>query len=159
MGYIWDTIFGNDTTPKPEPVLVKSPDAFDHTEYKELCGQAGFHPYNALSRHGSENSKLKFELFLAENGIGVYDDHKVTEYMRRICPPGMTWDWLEVDRYTELIPKPVILTMIKIHKEFISAQFMISRIVQDPKADPFLRVSYLGNHYIIERWDEPGYRS
>lgn len=65
-------------------------------------------------------------------------------------------EWTPLARYTQAIPSPVIDTMIWVKEEFPSATFSISEVKRYP--DPFLMVTLHGREYIIEKWDEPGYR-
>lgn len=80
--------------------------------------------------------------------------------------------------YTKPIPDVVIMTIQKIRDAFPTSIFEVTDIVQMPKPDPFLRVGLVDDgmwsgwsdgietnvnfqtieSFIIERWDEPGFR-
>lgn len=78
------------------------------------------------------------------------------EPLRRALPHG---SFQTETVYAHSIPLPVLLTMKTIVSQFPDAQFYASDYeVQRP--DPFLAVTLPGveDLFIIERWDEPGFR-
>jgi hypothetical protein len=63
--------------------------------------------------------------------------------------------------YSKPIPFPVLLTAEKLIDKFGTRVCLeVSDIYTVPKADPFLSVRATGSpkRFIIERWDEPGFR-
>ena len=77
---------------------------------------------------------------------------------------GMDWireKPIRAKLYAKPIPLPVLRTVETIALKFPSAQFYVSddhhRRLNVVK-DPFLMVRCAGKDYIIERWDEPGFR-
>lgn len=147
-------------------------DRFDEGEYLELSQRAGFSGARAaLSAQQAERDKARhiqaLRECLAENGICVYDNAKVERYMNSITPPDHRWYWLPLSSsssvylreiYTKPIPKAVLLTMMKIREAIPQAEFEVTDIQEMPKGDPFLRVGLHRQWFIIERWDEPGFR-
>lgn len=90
-----------------------------------------------------------------------------------------TINGMKAPMYSKPIPDAVILTIQKIRDAFPTSVFQVTDISQIPKGDPFLRVSLeeagswsgwstgFGDinmqfdpqeSFIIERWDEPGFR-
>jgi hypothetical protein len=73
---------------------------------------------------------------------------------------GLSWrlavEWTPLPKYTHPIPDPVLETIEGVAGEFDKAQFFISEVKEYP--DPFLMVKLCDKEFIIERWDEPGYR-
>jgi hypothetical protein len=168
-----------------------------------------------LSKVDAIQKRNEFRAFLSENGICVYEHGKVASYMASITPDGYTWVWKYAagplddkigkgNRYSQPIPMPVLMTMATIREKYPEAIFEVTEIVQQPKLDPFLRVSVASSeitrsgpeggeigdwsqsldiqrlnqlsqfqgsgrqhsptgiaredYFIIERWDEPGFR-
>jgi hypothetical protein len=71
--------------------------------------------------------------------------------------------WPEATPYDKPLPLPVLLTVKEVSAEFPTARFYVSDEVhsyehRDPVLDPFLLVVVETERFIIERWDEPGYR-
>lgn len=187
----------------------------DKREYMEIAAKAGAVGVVDQLKGEYEREKAKtdaaerrneFRSFLSENGICVYESVKVNAYMTSITPSGYCWVWKYAagpmidkvsSRYSQPIPLPVLMTMTKIREKYPEATFEVTEIVQQPKLDPFLRVSitrpmrdgkysvtesnqefaasmqfasymngstfsYTGiptqDYFIIERWDEPGFR-
>jgi hypothetical protein len=66
---------------------------------------------------------------------------------------------VSADVYNKPIPMPVMLTIDRIESLYPSARFYVSDI-RDVK-DPFLAVTVDGadTFFVIERWDEPSFRS
>lgn len=150
------------------------------TDYAELAAMAGFKGFKILQAqeqklaHQTRTIAL-FRNFLAENGICVYPADKVRKYLNRIKP----WDtdvrwvglnggtlnghftdytyWDQQVGYSKKIPKPVLITMAKIKEAFPNVSFWVSDF-SVPDADPFLAAQIEGEFFIIERWDEPGFR-
>lgn len=131
-----------------------------------------------------ENERRKFRRFLSENGVCTYDRDAVHKYLKSICPKGhdIMWRSLTSDAkmldddmrfrnlynslsfvayrpgvYKSIIPEPVLMTIEKIKSAFPDAEFYVSTFDM-PKEDPFLAVLYANHGWIIERWDEPGFR-
>jgi hypothetical protein len=136
----------------------------DVKEYEQLAYRAGFtNVRQALLQYQRQQQTVALRQFLAENGIGVYAERRVRRYMHSIMKWSQTFRWQDVSAYEQVIPEPVLMTMAKIREAFPSAIFEVtiveSRHLVD--ADPFLRVRLQGNPewFIIERWDEPGFRS
>lgn len=102
---------------------------------------------------------------LKEEGIQVFHRVKVEQYL---TDKG-AWKWYKLrncDRedslfplYTELVPWEVLVTVEKLLARIPDAHFLVAALEKDP--DPFLGVGSMkeGCFYIIERWDEPGFRS
>lgn len=110
--------------------------------------------------------------FLREEAIQIYNRRKVEGYLTK----KGEWKWYalrEIDQptvssagdsmkwplYRNLIPWEVLTTVEKITAKFPNAQFLVAALKEDP--DPFLGVHIPEDQesfYIIERWDEPGYR-
>lgn len=183
--------------------------------YESLAKSIGWGGATAAIRMETRPQRLyKFRQFLAENGICVFDEKRVREYMdaevakvnkgKRQMPQtatAMTWAMLPSTVYEDLkhwvwvplgprsatpaeqsvltprmfsvafftgssaptsyekpIPIPVLMTAKTIKDEFPDATFEVTDIVNVPKPDPFLAVVYEGQRFIIERWDEPGFR-
>lgn len=64
--------------------------------------------------------------------------------------------------YIKPIPLPVLLTAQKIREVTPSATFYVSDEIHEhdiePVRDPFLAVQIGADFFIVERWDEPGFR-
>lgn len=68
--------------------------------------------------------------------------------------PFNLWDF-----YERAIPFPVLATIDRIQQRIPEAMFLISDIVSATDPDPFLAVTMPRCPlYVIERWDEPGFR-
>lgn len=154
--------------------ILRVPDEFDEAAYLKLAEKVGFDGATlavaqARQQARSAATNVAFRDFLAENGITVYKESRVNWYMNSITPSGHRWLWAQVkapsDRYqpnayTKPIPLAVLLTMEKIVDAFPDARFEVTDITEMPKGDPFLRVHVSGGDwFIIERWDEPRFRS
>lgn len=172
--------------PIRKPVEIESADPItadlDIEQYEALAKKAGFvRARHAIKENFKRSEVLRFRRFLAENGICVYDPWRVEKYMDSITPRKHIWRWLDTDResgadedprinpavvgfidlrplYSKPIPEAVLLTMARIRAEFTGAWFQVTDITEQPKGDPFLRVILHDAWYIIERWDEPGFR-
>lgn len=143
----------------------------DQVEYLALAKKAGFERgeyaiQSANDDHAEHTKVSALRNFLAENGICVYQERAVDRYMNSITPRDHEWNWTWVNsshhhqaRYVKPIPVAVLLTMIKIREAFPNVLFQITDITRMVKGDPFLRVGFNGTWFIIERWDEPGFRS
>ena len=151
------------------------------TDYAKLALDAGFGGYYAVQRECEKQARLaRFRAFLAENGICIYDFKKVRKYLRRLCPSDRQQVWCGFDGnildadltndswakrhydriggYTKPIPEVPLMTLAKIRAEFPQAVGYVSDFLEVPKGDPFLAVMFEGAFFIIERWDEPGFR-
>jgi len=62
--------------------------------------------------------------------------------------------------YAKPIPFPVLRTIDELRTKFPGATFWVSDEAQKVARsfDPFLLVRFHGQQFIIERWDEPGFR-
>ena len=151
-------------------------------DYAKLAQDAGFDGYYAVHHEHVRQTKLfEFRKFLAENGICVYDAKKVRKYLWRLCPSGKSVVWCglcgdlrnskfgsiggftaqayrEGGGYAKPIPEVPLMTLARIRVEFPQAEGYVSDFVDVPKGDPFLAVRYEDEFFIIERWDEPGFR-
>jgi len=160
--------------PKKEPLAeAKTATGFtaeDRSEYLKWAKKAGFsHADVAVAILDREVDEAKLRQFLAENGICVYDEKRVHRYMDSITPSYKTWGWHRLEHredeassngcYTKPIPLPVLMTVAKIREAFPEARFWVTDIAEIPKGDPFLSVGVGEERFIIERWDEPGFRS
>lgn len=129
----------------------------------------------------------ELKAFFAENGITVYPLEKVDAYLREKVrtetkSEGHVWVWRPLRErdgvvnqqsrfsgyghgdgqervYAKPIPLPVLMTVKKIQDAFPEAQFHASDYAVR-KPDPFLAVMIPGwfELFVIERWDEPGFR-
>lgn len=141
---------------------------FDEDEYRRLAGSVGFHPGAAISERKREQEKRRFREFLSESGICVYPEGRVNDYMNAAALKlahaagreswTATWRWINISIYEEAIPAPVLMTAAKIRAVFPNTNFEITEIKLAPKGDPFMSVMHAGVRYIVERWDEPGFR-
>lgn len=129
---------------------------------------------------------LRLRRAIRDAGLHCYDSNEVVEFLDKKL--GGRWEWMPLryedkwnvnsrslggDLFTETkarnvrisfqiyegaVPYPVLLTVKTIAKEVQEARFFISGIPR-PQGDPFLAVSNgFGDHFIIERWDEPNFR-
>lgn len=131
----------------------------------------------------------KLEKFLHEHAIQIYDLAAVEKYMdkkgewcwyplrakdcvetkdhvwriTRSTPhkyPG-SYGYQDNHQYDKPVPFPVLLTVKAIHDHFgEDALFLVAAPAQHP--DPFLGVmqrSNFGRLFVVERWDEPSFRS
>ncbi len=149
--------------PKKQTIDIgDEPEAFSEAEYMELAKKAGFHrAIVAIDKEKVRTVTRKLRRFLAANGITVYNDNRVNTYMNSITPTNHRWRWNEVNgsgNYSEPIPQAVLMTMAKIREAFPSVLFEITEIYDVPKGDPFLRCGIGEEKFIIERWNEPGFR-
>jgi hypothetical protein len=168
--------------PVRQPVTVAAdPDREYLTEYRRIAQKVGYR----CSEVETRVSKAELLEFLQAEGIGVYNYKAVEEYMNGLVAKEnyanrgwqtFTWIWASLrakDRsfnlatlsqpstYEKPIPFPVLLTIEKIADRFgDKVNLFVSDIVNVPKPDPFLAVSVAGDKekYVIERWDEPGFR-
>lgn len=172
---------------------------FNEAEYRELAKSVGWTGCEAAISMELRPLRLyEFRKFLAVNGICVFDEKRVREYMdeqvaqvnkkipkRRDGLDGRKqWVWspldgqpeqaqssnqwttfmsigadfVRVSRYEKPIPLPVLMTAKTIKDQFPNATFEVTDITNVPRPDPFLSVLYEGERFIIERWDEPGFR-
>lgn len=129
-----------------------------------------------------------FKALVPRAGLRIYNRPEVQEYLhcKYSVPVGnvtgyVHWGWRPlraVDRgvgkatrsengvvqrgaeiYAKPIPFPVLLTVKAVRDACPSAQFFVSDEMQAEKIpDPFLLVVVAGEEFVIERWDEPGFR-
>jgi hypothetical protein len=130
----------------------------------------------------------QLEQVIQEETLGIYDYGKVTAFLESQCArlnkgrssgqARFEWNWHPVkeyknkypwgvawlpnqstDLYNKPIPTVVVQTMERILSRFPDAMFYVSDI-QGFK-DPFLAVTVYraDKMHVIERWDEPGFRS
>lgn len=156
------------------------PDGCDE-EYRALARELG------VGTIEMQNGEL--EQFLADNFIEVYPLEKVVAYMDALCKKQdeqrggwgrTTWDWyplrdVDVDplplrelgnakntRYAKPVPMPVLQTVKRIADVFKdSVRFCVTDC---EVKDPFLLVGIktpggVFKIHVIERWDEPSFRS
>lgn len=73
---------------------------------------------------------------------------------------GLTFglDMAATPVYQKPVPMPVLETISKVRGAFPDAECFVSDIVAEKRPDPFLMVRYGGQEFVIERWDEPGFR-
>ncbi len=131
-------------------------------------------------KHGLGTDSTRHELlkcFLRESCIDVFPIDKVTAYMDAQFG-GAGWRWYRAqvsetrlnDRwgsrvalYDMPVPLPVLLRIDQIMAKFPDAMFEIAAKGREHPvdADPFLsvRLSASQERIVIERWDEPGFRS
>jgi hypothetical protein len=157
------------------PVAVAAPRAEADEEYLGLAQELG------ISSAAVDRERLL--RILEDEGIPIYDPEKVNKWMDHKTPQGKTWKWfpvrskdlvpslfdlgtrmqrLGVGTYRHRIPMPVLETIAKISHRMEEAVFFITDY-EDKRPDPFLAVSTksmasAGELFIIERWDEPGFR-
>lgn len=135
-----------------------------------------------------ERGQSTLARYLAENSIPVYSQEAVERYMdkkgywawfplrKADMPPTAGNIWVlkrktptnyaslygasKATQYQEAVPYPVLLTVESIVEKFgKDALFLIAALDEHP--DPFLACmlhSEFGRMFIIERWDEPGFR-
>lgn len=129
-------------------------------------------------KNGIDTITSRYELlkcFLRESGIGVYPRDKVTAYMNS---QFRHWRWFKLKAddhvthedgypqrrvYLEPIPLAVLMRIDEIFAKFPDAIFEIAAEEDSLSlhSDPFLSVR-LADHQeriVIERWNEPGFRS
>lgn len=153
--------------------------------YSELAQRAGFANWRqAIEGSTQEKDARDFRRFLAAEGICVFETEKVFAYLLKIRPEGKEIIFHRVNAsgfmqlmkyvgltplmtalsdlartcYAKPIPEPVLMTMATIRERYPRADFFVSDFVDVPKGDPFLAVRYADQFFIIERWDEPGFR-
>jgi hypothetical protein len=162
----------------PERHAVAEPDGPDAT-YLALA--AKLHVGNAAIL------EAKLERVLHAEMIPVYEYAKVTAYLDHLVAKRnyeevnvkgpwfrSEWSWFSLRKgehkgireakvvkpvYQGAIPLPVLMTIDKIQSQLPEARFFISQVKEVP--DPFLAVSVPGSEklWVVERWDEPGFRS
>lgn len=148
----------------PEPVsAVDVEQEIDENEYRKLAQRAGFFGVEQVLKQRAAVAKSHaLRNFLAENGICVYPEDQVWRYMNSVTPSDQIWRWTWLGDYYKPIPEAVLMTMAKIQEAFPNdLVFEVTDIYAMPKGDPFLRVRISGTaeSFIIERWDEPKFRS
>lgn len=152
--------------------------SFDE-EYQKLADELGL-----AVDHGEE---AKLRAAVVDAGVGNYDRGDVDRYMRSIAK-SRVWVWRPLrkadvgkinklgDRnvfthgtvtggtpYAHPVPMPALLTVKQISEKCPSALFFVSDYAAQ-RPDPFLMVTTeqlfeKDVYFIVERWDEPGFRS
>lgn len=181
-----EAISGVNTLPRVQnlPTPEKSPLANVTTvdaEYLALAGELGIESPAVL--------QARLETFFAEEHIEVYPLDKVAAYMQNLAlkesTPGnrLVWVWkplrqqdalnggagpgfpptggsISAALYPKAVPFPVLLTVKRIMERFGAAVKFFVSDYEVRKPDPFLMVTAPGlPQYVIERWDEPAFRS
>lgn len=142
---------------------------------------------NKLGLAGS-TKLLTVELaeWLKKNGYSAYPIESVDKYMRskvrEAGRSGIAWRWVPLRKlqaravkdggysnehfYENTVPVEVLMTVEKIFNHFgDQVVFEVTDVYSRPSrrsidADPFLAVRAPGGQrFILERWDEPGYRT
>ena len=136
-------------------------------EYQRIASKVGF---------ASKEARVKVREadlveWLQAEAMPIYDYQTVKAYLDGIVArcnaenypnSKVGWKWILVVQYGTLdkpIPMPVLMTMEKVVDRFgSSVEMSISEITKYP--DPFLSVHVPGSErrFVIERWDEPGFR-
>jgi hypothetical protein len=148
-------------------------------QYIALADSIGFTP--------TASSLEKLKMVLSGEGIEVYNYTAVSKYLDSKHPceersdfggwswvplrgddmnknfMGSNWQNRAIDNtrvYQEAVPLPVLMTVKKILDRVPEAVFFVSsQRRQRPHGDPFLMVAVPGSQgYVVERWDEPGFR-
>ena len=168
--------------PKPEPLVLE--DVQEHEAFVEqhvaLAQKLGVKTW-----HKPNQSLAKI---LIELGIKVYDTAKVERYMDskgywgwfplrqqdKVSPPeergiervtphrhATLYGGMKREQYDKVVPLAVLLRVEQFLEKLPSARFLVAAL--DTHPDPFLGVldrddPNNNRAYIIERWDEPGYR-
>jgi hypothetical protein len=125
----------------------------------------------------------RIEQALSEENIQVYNNQDVTTFLDHKLGP--TWVWaglrpIDVEHlkgwhydvpkvrvvnfgskpYSEAVPLAVLLTVQKILTHVPEAHFYVSAVAEPDDEDPFLAVvNQSSKMFVVERWDEPGFRS
>ena len=132
---------------------------------------------------GGELERVRFEAYLRDAGLRVYDADQVRVFLtsqygrkpwafrplREADRPNVARWWDDskpngsiqagLHCYEKAIPYPVLLTVERIVAKFTAAKFYVSdERRKSDVSDPFLLVLIDAREYIIERWDEPNYR-
>ena len=163
--------------PEPQKIIVSDTSEYDGNDaaYAALAAKARFVGYQKVRESAEmDRQNSQFEGFLAENGICQYDIRTVRKYLNKICPTGYTVIWVGIDGgalftdftryarhyspYAKPIPDVVLMTIVKIRENYPKSEFFVSDFARIPKGDPFLAVKVNEKFYVIERWDEPGFR-
>jgi hypothetical protein len=176
-------LLGHQSTTEPEDVEAPAPENVEKLavdeEYMKLAQELGL-----AVDHGEE---ARLRAAVADAGVGNYDREKVDLYMRSMAKNNV-WVWRPLrkvdvgklnqdgDRdvvlhgavtggqsYQHVVPFAVLTTVKQISEKFPEALFFISDYAA-PRPDPFLMVTTKDLferdiYYIVERWDEPGFRS
>lgn len=168
---------------EPAAVAVavsESLDAEFTEQYRSLAADLGL---NAQALDSE-----RFKGFISERGLTVYSRPQVDEYLHHkyALPKSnvtslVQWGWRPlraVDQvkghadakngvvqrgatpYSKPIPYPVLLTVKDIRDSFPSARFYVSDEMHAERIpDPFLLVEIGGESFVVERWDEPAFRT
>ena len=163
--------------PRPTPV---APSTDIPANYQALALRIGAKALAQESKIIKE--RAGFRAFLSENGIAVYEMEAVRKYLNKMRPWFHRVVWIGLndmdiwddsftgylgtfwDGYRKPIPEAVLLTAAKIRDEYSvdDAKFYVSDFMRRRRPaiglDPFLAVRHQNEFFIIERWDEPGFR-
>lgn len=159
-----------------ESLIEQTPEGRE--EYLRLSQRAGGtyqKPYNY-------EKETKFLRFLQEHEIVVYPYDQVKAYMNDLMKQlnwgtfargfntffghKFEWYWLKATNadsdgwilYKKAIPVHALRKMALLREEYgTEVTFHISDY-SVTRPDPFLRVTFLNQYYIIDKWDEPGFK-
>jgi hypothetical protein len=167
------TLFSEDVV--PQPIVIEQASQCDE-EFLQISKRLGI---NTIPLQMMELAEAVRGL-----GIGLYEYETVTRYLdalvKRAQPsftpwPRLEWNWHPIrdtkrfvpdvpehvsrSVYNKAIPIPVMLTIERIEAKFPKALCYVSDI--RTVADPFLAVTVEGAEtmLVVERWDEPAFRS
>lgn len=98
-----------------------------------------------------------------ERRIGTWGWRELVSSGARVTYPYTSDMFLVSFAYNKAIPHPVVLRAGLIKKEFPDAIFYVSDGVNErdmirPVLDPFLMVQIEDKYYIVDKWDEPGFK-
>ena len=169
------TLLGNEPVRAPQVSAAAVTDLPD-AEYVRLSQRLGV---NQIPLQVVELTKVVHEM-----ALGIYDYRSVVNYLDaqeqhinsdRTAWRRYEWNWhpirsarefgrsrperVSMDLYNKPIPYPVLLTIERIESRFPKACFYVSDL--RGVSDPFLAVTVEGADtlLVIERWDEPAFRS
>ena len=131
--------------------------SYKQEEVKQyLDAQYGKIPWGFRALRAQDNPNFALGNFIAADGTwnngGYRPDHSFTGRFIGGKDPRL---------YSKPVPYPALLTIDRISKEFPKATFWISdEMTRQPVfKDPFLLVRFEERSHIIERWDEPQFRT
>ena len=170
---------------KPQPSMINECETMEK-EYLEVAKAIGLQDSPAIFA-GQLKEFLIQEVIPRYNGTAVAD--YMAELCRRASVKTgreITWEWkplrpqdavpfssdtwtahfgtydvpIRTEQYTGAVPLPVLLTVKKLIDRFGDRVCFFVSDYRDPKPDPFLMITGVKIPcFIIERWDEPGFRS
>lgn len=130
-----------------------------------------------------ESLRLELQAALAEMGLRIYKMGAVTKYLIGLCPEGEFVCWKTLRKrdahgdsmagptkhhtrvnivYDHPVPYPVLLTVDRLQERFGDEISFYVSDYEAPIPDPFLLVVLsrggADGQFIVERWDEPGFR-